>query len=466
MINSTDSRKRARHGASKDLNVFVSPECNLFELLPDVCTFAVVAHLMPFDVFNWCQTCSHYHRSRTRIVRQEDSCEFSSNATRERALAKQMMNASLTDSLDRVLKSNNIGFQISDLKRLNRNVKEELLPSSSIALSGSIVLQACLGKTFGLGTTDADMFCSQEAIYVARKWLVSKKSCDMVLHRLKDRQYVSNVDTYLSKETNQDRIHHVEAYGPMPSTDEMKLNGVSVSHDHLSFNRSVWKLKERQRSVANLPQKTKSPPYPGYDFTPGVGYKHSHLVFETRDHDSIGSDDESSYCAEYPDTLLDCTVDLVVGSENSTAFDLIESFDLDVCMCSYDGQTFRIKNPSFVFNSLECGGKLVSFPISNIVRNASVLEEFFVGWSTEQTTEERVRNLQRFDEKFNLIQFLGDERETIQEYNSRIRDIHYFVLRAVERINKYRRRGISILDSEHIPSEYPFHAFSHDSLLF
>ena len=466
MFNSTDSRKRARHGASKDLDVFVPPECNLFELLPDVCTFAVVAHLMPFDVFNWCQTCSHYQRSRTRIVRQEDSCEFSSNATRDRVLAKQMMNASLTDSLDRVLKSNNIGFRTSDLKRLNSNVKEELLPSSSIVLSGSIVLQACLGKTFGLGNTDADIFCSQEAIHVARKWLVDKKSCGMVLHRLKDRLYVSNVDTYLSKDTNQDRIHHVEAYGPMPNPEEMKLNGVSVSHDHLSFNRNVWKLKERQRSVANLPRQSNSPPYPGYDFTPAVGYKHAHLVFETRDHDSIGSDDESSCWAEYSDTLFDCTVDLVVASESSTAFGLIESFDLDVCMCSYDGQTFRVKNPSFVFNSLKCGGKLVSFPLSNVVRNASVLKEFFVGWSTEKTTEERVRNLQRFDEKFNLIQFLEDEQETVREYNSRIRDIHYFVLRAVERINKYRRRGISILDSEHIPSEYPFHAFSHDSLLF
>lgn len=84
------------------------------------------------------------------------------------------MNVSLTRSLERVLKTNEIGLTISDFKRLHALAKERNCPPFSIALSGSIVLQACLGKPFGILNTDADIFCSQETIHIARKWLVEK----------------------------------------------------------------------------------------------------------------------------------------------------------------------------------------------------------------------------------------------------------------------------------------------------
>ena len=84
-------------------------------------------------------------------------------------LAKRMMNASLTLSLDQALQRNKVGFRVADLKLLNSLIKERNLPSFSVALSGSIVLQACLGKPFGIKKMDADLFCSFEALHVVRE---------------------------------------------------------------------------------------------------------------------------------------------------------------------------------------------------------------------------------------------------------------------------------------------------------
>lgn len=440
-------RKRARVTPITKEKASAFAQHNLFFALPTPCIINVSTYLLPLHVFNWCQSSLFFHQHVT---------------TNGKILAKELMNVSLTRSLERVLKTNEIGLTISDFKRLHALAKERNCPPFSIALSGSIVLQACLGKPFGILNTDADIFCSQETIHIARKWLVEKKSCNMVLYKLKDRSYVSNVGTYLSNQ-NEDRIHHVESYGPTLTSEEMKLSGVDISYDHRSLNRSIWKMKEKQQSANKHSRKSNGPPHPDYDFTPTSDYKHAHLVFERHDHEPEEFDDESACCFEYPKVFMDPPVDLVVGSQRNTASGLIESFDLDVCMCSYDGQTFRIQNPSFVFNALTYGGKLIPCPLSNITRNASVLLEFFSGWTNEKSTEERLWNLECAKSNCPLVRYL-EKSNCAEDVCSKINEIHVFVIRAVQRINKYRRRGIKVLESDHIPSEYSFHALSESDM--
>ena len=45
---------------------------------------------------------------------------------------------------------------------------------------------------------------------------------------------------------------------------------------------------------------------------------------------------------------IECTVDLVVSKGGKTSLSLINTFDLDTCMCSHDGETFITQNPSCV----------------------------------------------------------------------------------------------------------------------
>ena len=166
------------------------------------CITYLSTFLVPIEVFHLCQTSRMCHVNASH-------------------LAKRMMNASLTLSLDQALQRNKVGFRVADLKLLNSLIKERNLPSFSVALSGSIVLQACLGKPFGIKKTDADLFCSFEALHVVREWLVCTKKCNMVFHRVKERKCTSDLNSFLEKDIGGERVHHVEAYGPMPSAAQL-----------------------------------------------------------------------------------------------------------------------------------------------------------------------------------------------------------------------------------------------------
>ena len=282
-------------------------------------------------------------------------------------------------------------------------IKKKDLPEFSIALSGSIVLQACLGKPFGIKNTDADMFCSPEALQTAREWLVSSKQCNMVFHRIKERTYTSDLNFCLERDIGGERVHHVEAYGPVPTISQLKENDVCVSNDHNKLNQCIWKWTEKKRQRSDQYGTCRGPPFPGYDFTPLSDYKFSFLR-PTWQEEDLYSDSDSDGCSidsyygnsgELALTSIDCTVDLVVSNHGKSALDLINTFDLDICMCSYDGETFTLRNPSCVFNSNKLVDRLLPLPLSNITRNAGILADFFVGWSDELSTEQRLNKLQR-----------------------------------------------------------------------
>ena len=446
------------------------PTSNAFGTLADSCIMHVCTYLMPIEVFHLCQTSRIYHLNESQ-------------------LAKNMMNASLTLSLDQALQRNKVGFRVADLKRLNSLIKKRNLPPFSVALSGSIVLQACLCKPFGIKNTDADLFCSSDALHVVRDWLVDSKKCNMVFHRLKERTYTSDLNSFLEKDIGGERVHHVEAYGPMPSMSQMKENDVCVSNDHNKLNRCIWKWKEKKRQRSEQSGSCRGPPLPGYDFTPLSDVKFSFLR-PTWQEEDLYSDSDSDGCSidsyygnngELALTnSIECTVDLVVSKRGKSSLSLINTFDLDICMCSYDGETFIIQNPSYVFNSTKVGNKLVPLPLSNITRNADVLSDFFMGWNGEVSTEERLNKLKREGAMNALLRYVQDptfplhrsfvfsnpKLEEQSRYNDRIYEAHRLIQRAVDRINKYRVRGISVLNSNHIPSEYPAEAFDNEKYRF
>ena len=76
------------------------PTSNAFGTLADSCIMHVCTYLMPIEVFHLCQTSRIYHLNESQ-------------------LAKNMMNASLTLSLDQALQRNKVGFRVADLKRLS-----------------------------------------------------------------------------------------------------------------------------------------------------------------------------------------------------------------------------------------------------------------------------------------------------------------------------------------------------------
>lgn len=148
---------------------------NIFALLPEECLITISKLAAPIDTHNLCCTCHFFHHSsQARGVKQSATI----NRSRAATLAKTLMNSSLRQGLDSALARNQVGFDVAALQRLYGMCRRNSLPPSSILLSGSIVLQACLGRSFSRGKkrSDADFFCSRDAAKVARAWLVDE-SC-------------------------------------------------------------------------------------------------------------------------------------------------------------------------------------------------------------------------------------------------------------------------------------------------
>jgi hypothetical protein len=464
---------------------------NIFALLPEDCLISISKHAAPIDTYNLCCTCRFYHHPRrNRVVKQSAVV----NQSRATTLAKLLMNSSLRQGLDNALARNQVGFDVAALQRLHDMCRLNSLPPSSILLSGSIVLQACLGRSFsrGMKRSDADFFCSRDAAKVARAWLVDESCGGAVYIGLKRTPYSTQISSHLEPQSGGDRIDHVEAYGPAPSetflarTKHCISTIVSDLHSRYASKRAeisqAWRfplIKDRVPVDGLVSRRQAGAPFfPHLDFTPLPGTSFPFIRRKPRSSsntsprldvpDDSGDSDDSDDTDD-DDWIQHCntaTVDLVVARHGWTAQDLVDRFDLDACMCSYDGETFRIKNPSFVFNVNNTGqGRCTHAPMSNITRNADVLHDFFgEDFEEEESTEGRLANLEQQKYVSKLVRYLWDyechlgifpdDRVDEEQRFFRVDDVHQLIRRAVSRINKYRLRGINIIDSDHIPSEY------------
>ena len=134
-----------------------SSKCHL-TLLTDECKLEIAAFLLPFEAYNLCLTSKHLH------------------AQRSLPLSTSILKSSLLSSLAKVLQHNKTGITLDNLASLQHLLTSSGLPANSFFLSGSTIVQACLGVLWEKSTnikTDIDIFCSQDAAPIVRSWLVT-----------------------------------------------------------------------------------------------------------------------------------------------------------------------------------------------------------------------------------------------------------------------------------------------------
>ena len=333
---------------------------------PVDCFVIVSCFLTPLDVCQLCLTSRVFHgASCTKAGNVEESLV----SEKSKSVAKAMLNASMTTSLDAVLRHNRAGFGVAEFKNLRSSLLLKGQRCNSVILSGSIVLQAMLGGPFSKHSkTDVDMFCSREAAAAARTWLVDPKGGNALYYRTKTNFYTSTFCEYVDRDIGGDIVSHVEAYGPMPSKRELFLNRLRVSSDIRGLSDRTTQQSRRLQKI-RFPLRTQNEieQDPRSDFSCDPKSPHPFLFIDrVGRHDELSDDESSLDSADSDKTgMPKPNVDLVIAEEGSTAQDLVKRFDLDVCMCSYDGQTFHIENPKHVFNTLpKDGGGCLSVPIS------------------------------------------------------------------------------------------------------
>ena len=275
-----------------------------------------------------------------------------------RALLTRLVNASLIESMKLALKENKASFRDDiDLFASFVNLAQSLKPNS-VAMSGSIVVQAALGVTWD--GSDIDLYCTDDAAPVVRSWLIA------YVH-----QVLVGIDTGCSQEgrpravspgTPRQRnnwdgnpIFHVEHWANAPNDGDLLRSEDSAMDRQWEFNlEEVCRPSPvffRDAVVLDGPAET--------DDALRLRVVRSY-------EDVLPIPHEPRLCHRAGKDRKGCiNINLIVMNTGSRIVDAIDDFDIDICKCTWDGHKFRISSPRNTFeqrteltSSLEVNGML------------------------------------------------------------------------------------------------------------
>jgi hypothetical protein len=287
-----------------------------------------------------------------------------------------MLRESLTSSLSRVLQSRGYSTEAFSFKPFILNERPMAL------ISGSTMVQAVLGQTYEHGFNgddyglvpekiDIDLFVAPAAAPAVRSHLVTH---GLMLGGLSDTCMQGYGDVPISGELKSD-VHHVEKWGSMRGVEEKLYKNAQRQYQPEWMSApdnelKMWHQKEDGEWWLDkeefLEQYRKNAAAYGEAINGRfMDYFHQTTNLCDNRHDYIRPSTEHRI---EPSKLADgrqgvlpfnyepfayeaAPVDLVVGETGcQDALSLLESVDLTICAASWDGQTFRIREPHLTFN--------------------------------------------------------------------------------------------------------------------
>jgi len=292
-----------------------------FMLLPDKLMEVIFEYAQPPDVYN-------LHFSNKTIHERRYMHSLKGNAD----------DGHFTSYVQKLLERNmklSLGWNRANINRNNADMFESFsclaksLPPHSVALSGSIVLQAVLGEKWD--ESDIDIYCTQEAAPTVRSWLIGKFEQVLV-------DVLSEYNT-----THNPVIHHVEGWANEPAGNKtFEARGETWRFDKAACSHespiSFWgrDLYEDDVVIDNN--------------TPSIAIRtqndYTDIPFEPR---LLHQKDDSGRCKTKKEIV---NIDLVVVDDGSSIAEVVNGSDLVICKCSCDGSKFFIPKPSDTFSRL------------------------------------------------------------------------------------------------------------------
>jgi len=413
----------------------------------------IAGSLAPPDVFSFA-TCS-----------KELFSVFSRSPVEgSRPLAAELLQSSLKRELQASLnavtsrKEERPSFTLEDIFPEEGSFRKDAPPQ--VLLSGSLAVQAALGRSGGdkeWELADVDIFCTWDAAPFVRQRLFEK--CRLICSGVDNSYLQPERDLAGAREESslETSVHHVESYASRPF-------GVGDTYGRRG----------------NLPYT-----FDGYDVQT---LEWGDLVLEDAGKPRFGISSLESYGGmkvgvpggsagglfAYDHTLRDhhSFVQLVVGKRGvKDARELLESFDLEICKCYYDGREFHVPAPGDTFAGRsaitharrdlvadfmgeseplpgdllgERQTRMVTFehllPVMRRIRDQS-WAGVGLGPCIELDTIALNRGLNRASSFiFDSTRLCTlDEQQAIE---SRFR----FIVRLIYRMQKYHRRGVKLID--------------------
>mmetsp|Transcript_33702 Transcript_33702/g.76077 ORF Transcript_33702/g.76077 Transcript_33702/m.76077 type:complete len:496 (+) Transcript_33702:80-1567(+) len=383
-------------------------------------------------------------------------------------LATRMLRVSLEHNLERVLEHSRSGITLESLKKLGE------LPEGSAVIAGSTMVQACLGvlwgeggeKTYRDGKSDVDIFCSAKAAPAVRSWLVEKSDCMFV--GLRDSGYECGATSDKMLYAVDTNIHHVEHWGSI-----MENVGNNEYYHHFGNEGSLppgvdAKSTEYYKEIVGYGKQCQS----------SIDEKFEYSLHFT----SLGIDLNEAYDVkpksggDLPyDFHGEGDIDLVVGrlkdksgDKKIAPSDLLSDFDLEICKCSFDGKKFHIADPHNTFS-----GKTQMEPkrravVSSYAAHFSPPANKYLSGAEASTHTSAVIRKVRVDvrstpfyglldlaaslpNRYDPDAFFGrgsiNNDPIVQVKVGANIQFHNFVVKLIDRLEKYQSRGIEVLDA-------------------
>lgn len=228
---------------------------------------------------------------------------------------KKMLHYTLLQSLERTLQSNDAAFDCSNIVSSFARLAASL-PPGSVAMSGSIVVQAVIGDIW---SSDIDIFCTSEVSSVVRTWIVTVAN-----------QALFNCAPGYTHEMSypdgpfDSAIQFIESYCNVPRENKILQNELTGE---------LWAFHRKAATYRN-----------GV-----VPYDYHHTLHS--DHEICTTGVPIVFDPRLSrDSRLKKNIDLVIARQGRNLDDIVSRFDIDICRCLFNGKSFNIPRPFDTYN--------------------------------------------------------------------------------------------------------------------
>jgi hypothetical protein len=289
-----------------------------------ICDFAN----SPADIYNL------HFTSQTLFRNTNEKDETEGGVHGESYFARKMQHA-LVQSMERALRRNRASTdrKVDIFKSFTALAKS--LPPNSVAISGSIVVQAILGEQWD--GSDIDVYCTNLAAPSVRTWLISELK--QVLVGVSSRY---TVDPSAEKGRELDFIDHVEHWANAPGENRVFqcIRGVNTwrfNSENCYHSSPMWcqgNIVHQDRE--DIDSSTPSNIIRTRDDLVDVPYE-PRLLDQCCKNDCQGTKKDI------------VNIDLIVVKQRSSIARAINDFDIVMCKSSWDGNRFNIPRPADTF---------------------------------------------------------------------------------------------------------------------
>jgi len=352
------------------------------------------------------------------------------------------------------------GFLFSFVETTSRLFQEtktlaDLSTHAQVLLSGSLAVQSALGVIAGAEAwkrCDVDIFCTWDAAPAVRQRLVER--CGLICSGVDNDYLQSERDLAGDVEDGSlSAVHHVESYAARPT------EGVSEFYQHYEVHELDYSSEEYYEQATNWGAEVlaigQDRPHSRHRAhlranLPALFADANPVPTDIHIYESVGLPGGSAggiFPYDFDLRRNKTIVQLIIGKPSKKdARALLESFDLEICKCSFDGHAFRVPAPADTFAHRTACTPARRDLVQDFIITMLALEPSTIGDMFEVLAQMNEQSWAGIG--FGAFEYdSGSEPSMGNDPYWRFQGHYRIITSLIERMQKYARRGVTIVDA-------------------